>query len=108
MKKSAEMCLMPYEAEDVTRMLGAKIRTARRARQWSQADLSQYSEISVNTIVKMEGGGLSIQFGFYLKVLWALNLIDGFSKLIEPLGLDAGEVALLDSALPKRIHGGKS
>ena len=55
----------------------------------------------------MEGGGLSIQFGFYLKVLWALDLIDGFSKLIEPLGLDAGEVALLDSALPKRIHGGK-
>ena len=107
MKKSAEMCLMPYEAEDVTRMLGAKIRTARRARQWSQADLSQYSEISVNTIVKMEGGALSIQFGFYLKVLWALDLIDGFSKLIEPLGLDAGEVALLDSALPKRIHGGK-
>lgn len=104
MKKSAETSLMPFEAADASELLGARIRTARKARQWTQAELGERAEISTNTIIKMEAGGLAIQLGFYLKALWALDLINSFSSLLEPLGQSAGEIALMEASMPKRIR----
>ena len=41
------MSLMPFEATDASELLGARIRTARKARQWTQAELGERrSEIS--------------------------------------------------------------
>lgn len=96
--------MLPFEAEDAAKILAAKIRIARIAREWTQEELALRCEISKRTISSLEAGSVSVQLGFVLKVLWALNLIDDFIHQIRGVGINDHEFALLESTQPMRVR----
>lgn len=104
MKKSSDTAMLPLEAEDAARILAAKVRTARIVRGWTQEELAQRCEISKRTISNLEAGAVSVQFGFVLKVLWALDLIEDFNTHIKSVGLNDHEFALLEATQPLRVR----
>jgi DNA-binding XRE family transcriptional regulator len=107
MKTSAALNRLPFEAEDVLRALSARIHVTRRARGLTQGDLAAKAGISMTTMAAIEKGGSTVQMGYWLSVLWALDLLQGFSDLVGQLGRDAGDVALLESQLPRRVRGAR-
>ena len=52
----------PY-AVDTARLLGARIRLARRQRRWSQDELAARAGITPRTVSKIEHGDLSVGIG---------------------------------------------
>lgn len=77
---------------------------ARRIREMTQQHLADATEMSLNTVVKMEAGHPGVQFGFYLKALWALELIDDFTKQLRNVGINETEFSLVESNLPKTVR----
>ena len=96
--------MLPFEAEDAAKILAAKVRTARIVRGWTQDELAQRCEISKRTISNLEAGSVSVQLGFVLKVLWAVDLIDDFIRQIKHVGLNDHEFALLEATQPMRVR----
>lgn len=106
MRTSAAAHRLPFEAEDVLRLLAERVRTVRLARGLTQADLAAKAGISVNTLLTMEKGAGSVQLGYWLQVLWALDLLGSLAEQVARLGREEGDVALLEAQLPRRIRGG--
>ncbi|MPM84247.1 hypothetical protein SDC9_131318 [bioreactor metagenome] len=77
---------------------------ARRIREMTQQHLADATQMSLNTVVKMEAGHPGVQFGFYLKALWALELIDDFTKQMGMVGINETEFSLMESNLPKNVR----
>ena len=96
--------MFPLEAEDAVLLMGKKIRMARRIREMTQQHLADGTEMSLNTVVKMEAGHPGVQFGFYLKALWALDLIDDFTSQLRNVGINETEFSLVESNLPKTVR----
>jgi transcriptional regulator with XRE-family HTH domain len=105
MRVSSSADRLPFEAEDVLLALAGRVRIARKARGLTQSDLAAKAGISTNTLLAMEKGTSSIQLGYWLQVLWALDLLTGFADLVGLLGREAGDVALLEAQLPQRVRG---
>ncbi len=103
MKTSASLHLLPFEVEEILLKLGGRVAAARKARELTQQDLAAKAGIGLNTMVSIEKGASTVQFGFWLNVLWALDLLDDFSQLSQ-LGHDSGSVALLEASLPQRVR----
>lgn len=104
MKKTSDNAMFPLESEAAAVLMGKKIRMARRIREMTQQHLADSIEISLNTVVKMEAGHPGVQFGFYLKALWALELIDDFTKHLRNVGINETEFSLIESNLPKAVR----
>lgn len=104
MKKSSDTAMLPFEAEDAAKILATKVRTARIVRGWTQDELAQRCDISKRTISSLEAGSVSVQLGFVLKVLWALDLIDDYIQSIKKVGLNDHEFALLEATQPVRVR----
>ena len=79
------------------RHLGALVRQARLARQWTQAELAERSRVSMATLKRIEGGALSTSLGAWLAVLERVGLM---SRLAD-LG-DSTSEALLNETRAKR------
>ena len=77
---------------------------ARRIREMTQQHLADATQMSLNTVVKMEAGHPGVQFGFYLKALWALELIDDFIQQLRKVGINETEFSLVESNLPKIVR----
>ena len=45
-----------------------------------------------------------MQFGFYLRALWTLELIDDFTKQLRSVGINETEFSLAESNLPKIVR----
>lgn len=106
MKTSAALSKLPFQAEDVLRELSTRVRVARRAKGLTQADLAAKAGVSGQTMYSIEKGASTVQIGYWLSVLWALDLLNGFADAVAQLGREEGDVALLESQLPKRVRGG--
>ncbi|WP_246182028.1 helix-turn-helix domain-containing protein [Pandoraea capi] len=83
-KKSLRADLLPFEAEEVVTALGETVALARRAREWTQADLAAKMGTSVNTVVNIEKGRPSVSFGQVLNALWVLDLLGPLRDAIRP------------------------
>ena len=105
MRTSSSPQRLPFEAEDTLHALAERVRTVRKARGLTQPDLASKAGISTNTLVTMEKGGGSVQLGYWLKVLWALDILHGFTDAVGQLGRDEGDIARLESQLPQRVRG---
>lgn len=103
-KKSSDTALLPLEAEHAAAVLAAKVRTARIARGWTQAELALRCDLSARTITSIEAGTVSVQLGFWLKALWALDLINDFINGVHSVGKNDHEFALLASNMPMRVR----
>ena len=96
--------MLPLPAEDALRRLGARINRARRARVLTQADLASKSGLSLSTMAAIESGSPTVQMGFYLGVLFALDLLGGLDK-VAVLADDAPTVdRLSEELLPQRVR----
>ena len=104
MKLSASVDRLPFEAEDVLRALAERVRVARRSRGFTQADVAAKADVSLRTMAAIEKGAPTVQMGYWLAVLWALDLLAGLAPLVEGLGREPGEVALLEHQLPRRVR----
>ena len=104
MKKSSDTAMLPIEVEDAALLMGKRIRMARRIREMTQQHLADATQMSLNTVVKMEAGHPGVQFGFYLKALWALELIEDFAKQMGMVGINETEFSLMESNLPKNVR----
>lgn len=106
MRTSTATNLLPFEAEDVLRTLASRIRAVRKARGLTQPDLAAKAGISTNTLLVMEKGAAQVQLGYWLKVLWALDLLEGFEQAVSGLGKRPSDVDILEAQLPQRVRGG--
>jgi len=59
--------------------------------------------VGLSTIVAIEKGAPTVQLGFWLNALWALDLLQPFAQLTQ-LGLGAPGTALLEAQLPQRVR----
>jgi transcriptional regulator with XRE-family HTH domain len=103
MKTSASRAMLPLPAEDALLRLGSRLNRARRARYLTQADLASKSSVSLSTIRAIESGSPTVQTGFYLCVLFALDMLDSLEK-VAVLAEDAATVDRLSEDLPKRVR----
>jgi transcriptional regulator with XRE-family HTH domain len=81
--------------------IGDRLAAARLSRNRTQADLAREAGVSKRTLERMEAGE-SAQLTSFLRVLRALDLLDGLDALLPPARL--GPIALLERSgrTPKR------
>lgn len=103
MKKSASRSSLPPPAEDALARLGGRISTLRRARFLTQSDLAAKAGTSLSTLAAIEDGEPTVQIGFYLTALWALDSLAGLDR-VATLADDESMVERLVEALPKRVR----
>lgn len=84
-------------AETAGQHLGALVRKARVARQWTVAELAERARVSVATLKRIESGALSVSLGAWLAVLERVGLLSLLAGLRDP----ASE-ALLNQTRAKR------
>lgn len=101
-KKKIDPDMLPFEVVDVLKNLGQKISIARRARKWTQQDMAGRVGVGMNTMVSIERGSPSVQFGSYVMALWALNLLDEFERIARPQDDEVTFSAAL-KVLPQRV-----
>jgi hypothetical protein len=65
--------------------------------------LAAKAGVGLSTIVAIEKGAPTVQLGFWLNALWALDLLQPFAQLTQ-LGLGAPGTALLEAQLPQRVR----
>lgn len=100
-RKKIDADLLPFEVAEAMGALGKKISIARRARKWTQRDMAGRVGVGMNTMVEIERGSPSVQFGSYVMALWVLNMLDEFTHMAN-----AADDVTISSAimrLPKRV-----
>src|SRR5438552_1735086 len=102
MKTSASRAMLPLPAEDALLRLGTRINRARRARYMTQADLASKSGVSLSTIAAIESGAPTVQMGFYLCALFAVDSLAGLEKVAAISDDEAMVNRLSGDLLPKR------
>lgn len=84
MKTAQHTDLLPFEAEEFITSVGELVALARRAREWTQADLAARMGASVNTVVNIEKGRPSVAFGQVVNALWVLDSLDALREAARP------------------------
>lgn len=79
--------------------LGALVRQARLARQWTLAELAERARVSLATLKRIESGSVSTSLGAWLAVLERVGLLSRLAELRDP----ASE-ALLNETRAKRAR----
>lgn len=98
MKRQATTFITP-PVEDVARHLGALLRQARLARQWTIAELAERARVGVATLKRMERGAASVSLGAWLSVFEPLGLLPLLKNLEDP-----NSAALLDETRTRRAR----
>lgn len=50
----------------------------------TQSELAARIDVGLNTMISIEKGSPSVQFGSYLMALWSMNLLDEFERIARP------------------------
>ena len=98
MKRSAAHFTTPA-ADEAARHLGALVRQARLARQWTLAELAERARIGTATLKRVEKGASSVSLGVWLSVFERLALLPLLKNLRDP-----SAAALLDQTRAKRAR----
>ncbi len=81
--------------------VGGRIAALRLRRQWRQADLAFEAGVSKRTVERIEAG-TSVQTALFLRVLRALELLDGLELLVPAAGPTPMELLRLQTNRRKR------
>lgn len=100
MKRSASSHLLPLAAEELLRTLGGRIRLARGARRLTQPDLAAKVGVGLSTMRQIECGSPTVQIGFYVAALWALDLLQELQEPVAQLGRASATAVLLEQGAP--------
>ncbi len=79
-----DLLLLPTPA-DVERLLGQRLRASRKAKGWTQAELSRRAGLSVATVARLERSGHG-QLSSLILAMAALGRLRDFEALLEPPG----------------------
>jgi transcriptional regulator with XRE-family HTH domain len=93
--------LSPYAAE-AARLLGARIRLARRERGWSQEELAERAGLTARTIYKVERGDTTVRLGAAFESA-ALLGVPLFEPDISRLSLDLDRIQARDALLSRPL-----
>lgn len=93
---------LPYAATEAAEALGRVVSIGRRQRLWTQADLAAKAEMSLGTLTAIEKGSTTVQLGYWLKALWAVDQAERITRLAAP-DVDPLGVELMVDRLPKRV-----
>ena len=77
-----DLLLIPTPG-DVERTLARRLRDARRARGWTQAELAARSAVSTATVARLERTGQG-QIGSLVRICAALQRLSDFDALLKP------------------------
>jgi transcriptional regulator with XRE-family HTH domain len=89
--------LLAMTPADVERMLAGRVRAARKARGWSQAELARRSGLGVATVARFEQSGLG-QFSSLVRMCAALERLEDFDSVLrEPAPATLEELRRLRS-----------
>lgn len=94
---------LPIPVKRVLRKLGSDIKDARKRRRIPMELMAERARISRTTLTKVEKGDGSVALGIYASVLHVLGLVDGLSKLADPITDDVGR-SIEERNLPERIR----
>lgn len=92
---------LPLSVLETGFSLGRLVLSERKAQGYSQETLAQAAEVSRSTIVQIERGSPRVQFVYWLCVLDALGLLDGFTKAL-PVMLAQSADSLLSTRRVRR------
>ncbi|MFK7928759.1 MAG: helix-turn-helix domain-containing protein [Myxococcota bacterium] len=67
---------------DVERMLGERLRRARKAKGWTQADLATRSGLSIATVARLEQSGQG-QISSLVRLCAAFGRLDDFEEVLK-------------------------
>lgn len=83
-KPSAALSSLPSSAAVALEQLGQQLSFARKRRKESLRAWAQRLDVSVPTLVRMEGGDPKVAIGVYATALWMIGLEDGLKDLAAP------------------------
>ena len=90
-------------ARDAAKLLGERIRIARRQRRWSQRELAERAGIAVPTLRKVENGDMGVTLGTAFDVA-ALAGVPLFHDEAGRLSADLDLAAARGALLPQRVR----
>lgn len=93
--------ISPYAAE-AAKLLGARIRYARRERGWSQEELGERTAVTARTVYKIERGDPSVRLGAAFEAA-ALLGVPLFESDVTRLSLDLDRVRARDALLARPV-----
>jgi transcriptional regulator with XRE-family HTH domain len=101
--KSKALNAVSQPIAQALRKLGTDIAWARKRRRISTALMSERTNISRPTLLRLEKGAGTVSLGVLATVLSVLGLADRLADLVDVAREEAG-LALANDALPKRIR----
>lgn len=93
----------PVAVQVLARLLGSRLRLARKRRRFTLRELAARAGIAYDTARAVEAGNLQTGFGAYLALAWALGLDDKFASLLAPED-DVDGIALELARTPQRVR----
>lgn len=96
---------IPNKAKDALKNLGSNIRTARKRRQWTIAELAQKMTVSSPTVIALEKGESTVSVAVLVSALWTLGLEKELIMLSQPS--DEEGFKLMTARLPKKVKHSK-
>lgn len=93
---------VPFAVTSTCRALGERISVARRRRRLTQKAVAQRAGLSTFTVIRIEKGVPSTEFGSIVRVLWAMGLEATVAQVADTAADDVGQ-ALERSRLPRRV-----
>jgi DNA-binding XRE family transcriptional regulator len=94
---------LPFEVEQMARLVGAHVITARLRRNMTQDELADSVGIARKTLYRLESGAPVTSVGTLFAVLWKLGLLEGAQTLAHPDQDDHGKI-LAAAKLPGRAR----
>lgn len=89
------------------RLLGTRLRLARKRRRLTLRELAAKAGIAYDTARAAEGGRIQTGIGAYLALAWALGLDNAFSEVLKPEDDRVGGTLEMAN-LPERVRRSKS
>ena len=93
---------------DIVMALGRRFKEYRIASQLTQAEVSEKSGVSLQTIKRFESGQTyNITMGNFIALLKAIDYVDGLTEILPEIPVSPYVMAKLEEKKPKRVHHGK-
>ena len=94
---------LPFEVEQMARLVGEHVKTARLRRNMTQDELSDSVGIARKTLYRLENGAPVTSVGTLFAVLWKLGLLEDAQALAHPDQDEHGKI-LAAAKLPDRAR----
>lgn len=94
--------------ESVLEELGARLASARLARNLTQAALAEQAGVSKRTVERLEAGAVATQLSGFLRVCRVLGLVEQFENLVPEAGVSPMEQLKRQGAKRQRASGKKA